>query len=119
MRLIAPFDIVKESGGQFPLSYSARNWTVLWLVLKAVGWTSAMAADPSSPPVRLTLRAGKGSFADGLISNPAFYELTMGWPIGWTEPGAPVTGFAAWLRASRGQLLRLRTAFGEEALAAL
>jgi hypothetical protein len=35
----------------------------------------------------------------------------MGWPIGWTAPGASVTEFAAWLRRSRGQFSSLLTSF--------
>jgi hypothetical protein len=31
----------------------------------------------------------------------------MGWPIGWTAPGEPVTGFAAWLQRSRIALSQL------------
>ena len=69
---------------------------------------------PSSPPVRVTYPHGKTSSLAGLISNPRFFELIMGWPIDWTAPGAPVTGFQAWLRRSRGQFSNLLTAFEAE-----
>jgi DNA (cytosine-5)-methyltransferase 1 len=52
--------------------------------------------------------------------NPQFVETLMGWPLGWTDPGAPMrsggewTGFASaatawfpWLRLMRGELSRL------------
>lgn len=83
------------------------------MILRACGWT-ATEAPPSSLPVRVSFRHGKGSFSEGLISNPAFYELIMGWVTGWTEPGRPVTGFAAWLQRSRGQLSRLLTSWEAE-----
>jgi hypothetical protein len=110
----APFDIDPSSGGQYPLSLSARNWTILWLAIKALGLDPAARGAGSSPPVRLTFRAGRGSFADTLICNPAFYERMMGWPTGWTEPGRPATAYAAWLLRSRGELSRLLTSFEAE-----
>jgi hypothetical protein len=106
IRPIRPFYTGDGDGGQFNLTLAARNWTIIWMILQACGW-QAGELNPSSPPVRVTFRHGKGSFGDGLISNPAFFEMVMGWMIGWTEPGRPVTGFAAWLRRSRGQLSRL------------
>lgn len=107
VRFRAPFDIDPSSGGQYPLSLSARNWTILWLTLKAMGLDLSTMSRGSSPPVRLTFRAGKGSFADTLICNPAFYERTMGWMKGWTDPELPATGFAVWLQRSRGAFSRL------------
>lgn len=96
----SPFYTAPTSSGQFSLSNAARTWTKLWLVLLALGWTAAMASR-SSPPVRVSFNAGNGSFLGELTSNPRFFEHVMGWPIGWTAPGEPVTGFAAWLRLSR------------------
>ena len=55
----------------------------------------------------MSFRHGQGSYPSDLISNPRFYELVMGWPIGWTRTGLPVTGFAAWLQRSRGALSAL------------
>lgn len=96
----SPFDIAQTSSGQFSLSNAARAWTKLWLVMRALGWTPLLKYR-SSLPVRVSFKFGTGSFVDGLISNPRFFEHAMGWPIGWTAPGEPVTGFAAWLQRSR------------------
>lgn len=64
---------------------------------------------PSLPPVRVSFRHGASSSLSGLTSNPRFYEHLMGWPIGWSDAAQPATGFAAWLRRSRGELSRLLT----------
>jgi hypothetical protein len=116
MRPLSPHDVAVASGGQFSLSNGARAWTALWLALRALGWTASAttATSPSSPPVRLSFKPGSACLPGGLISNPLFYELAMGWPVGWTEPGQPVTGYAAWLRRSRGQFSKLITAFDAE-----
>jgi hypothetical protein len=95
------------STGQMPLSNAARGWTAMWMVLKAMGWQASDASHPYSHPVRVTLWNGNGSLTNTLISNPSFYELIMGWPIGWTKAELAVTGFAAWLQRSRGQFLKL------------
>lgn len=97
--------IIGQSGGQVPLQNAARTWTVIWMVLMAVGWRPSSCR--SSLPVRVNLAHGATSWLSGLISNPRFYEAMMGWPIGWTDPEAQVTAFAAWLRQSRGQFSRL------------
>jgi hypothetical protein len=68
----------------------------------------------SSARARVTYEHGRSSSIGELISNPRFYELTMGWPIGWTAPEGQVTEFAAWLRRSRMQFLRLLTVFDPE-----
>lgn len=107
----SPFDVVSTSSGQYSLSNAARSWTKLWSVIQAMGMrpTSWMPVtpSPSSHQVRVSFRLGKGSYIDTLVSNPRFFELVMGWPIGWTAPGEPVTGFAAWLRQSRIQHSKL------------
>ncbi len=91
------------------MSESTRAWTSLWSTLKAVGWTATAASFRSSPPVRVSFKHGKGSSLRDLKPNPQFYEMMMGWPIGWTAPGAPVTEYAAWLQRARGQFSRLLT----------
>lgn len=102
----APFDIGPTSCGQFSLTNAARAWTHLWQLLKAMGWRP-IDTPPSSHRLRVSFKFGKGSSIDDLISNPRFFEIMMGWPIGWTAPEAPVTGFAAWLLRSRGQLSKV------------
>lgn len=110
VRTIAPVQVSHQSGGQYPLSLAARSWTVLWLLMKALGWRATMATSlQSSHPVRVSFLHGKGYLSGDLISNPRFYEMIMGWPIGWTAPGEQVTEFAAWLQRSRGALSRLLT----------
>lgn len=111
LRTVSPIDIPANSGGQYALGESARTWTSLWLLMKALGWTARMAASRSSHPVRASFKHGKTSFVGGLISNPHFYEMVMGWPIGWTAPEAPATAFAAWLQHSRGLFSRLLSDF--------
>lgn len=106
----APFYVASGSSGQFSLGNATRAWTKLWLAMLALGWRPHLTENPafrSTHQVRVSFRFGTSSFIDGLISNPRFYELMMGWPIGWTAPGAPVTGFRHWLQRSRIALSRL------------
>lgn len=112
---VAPMDISEGSCGQFSLTNSARIWASLWMVLKAVGWSAALATPPSSHPVRVSFKHGNTSFVSGLISNPQFFEMVMGWPIGWTAPERPVTAFAAWLQRSRGRFSNLLSDFDDGA----
>lgn len=114
IRLAAPPDIKQGSGGQFPVSWAARSWTALYMTLQALGIPLTAIRSSSSPPVRLSMRTGPGYLLDGLKPNPLFYEMLMGWPMFWTAPGLSVTGFAAWLRRSRGQFSRLLTDFRPE-----
>jgi hypothetical protein len=108
IRVSEPTDISDDSGGQYSLRNSARIWTQMWLALRALGWRPiSMPASPSSPRVRVSFTHGTDSFVADLISNPRFYEMTMGWPINWTAPEARVTEFAAWLQRSRGALSAL------------
>lgn len=102
--LVGPFDATHGSGGQFSLTNAARVWTHLWLALTALGATPGTTRSLSLRRVRVSFRSGPGSSLADLTSNPRFQELAMGWPIDWTAPEASVTGFAAWLRRSRGAL---------------
>lgn len=106
IRPISPFYTAATSSGQYSLTNAARAWTKLWLIMRAIGWTP-VTMPRSSHPVRVSFMLGAGSSIGGLTCNPRFCELMMGWPIGWTAPGVPVTGFAAWLRRSRGALSAL------------
>lgn len=107
IKAVKASDITEASGGQIPLQNAARCWTVVWLMLRAVGWMPG--GSPSLHPVRVNLRHGSDSSMASLIANPRFYERIMGWPTGWTAPGEQVTGFAAWLLRSRGQISKLRS----------
>lgn len=95
------------SGGQIPLLNAARTWTQLWMAMHELGWRPISVTYPSSHRVQVSFRSGAGSFQSTLTSNPHFYDWMMGWPIGWTAPGVRATGFAAWLRRSRGELSML------------
>lgn len=78
------------------------------------GMVGDIASFRSSPRVRVSFKHGKGSSLRDLTPNPQFYELMMGWPTGWTAPGAPVTAYAAWLRRARGQFSNLLTSWTPE-----
>ncbi len=106
---VSPLDIAPGSCGQFSIGNAARVWTHLFRIVGAMGLSPSTTC-PSSPPVRVSFKHGETSSLVTLISNPRFYEHAMGWPIGWTAPEEPVTGFAAWLRRSRGELSRLTSA---------
>lgn len=101
-----PHDAAETSSGQFSLTNAARAWTKTWAMLCAMGWKPGPISR-SSPLVRVSFKFGTGSYIGGLISNPQFFEHVMGWPIGWSAPGAPVTEYAAWLQRSRTELSRL------------
>lgn len=105
--LKGPFDAHQDSGGQFSLENAARVWMLLWRVLKALGIDPARMGSSCSPPVRLSLKHGRGSSTADQTSNPRFYEKVMGWPTDWNAPEARVTEFPAWLRLSRGRLSEL------------
>lgn len=104
---MSPAYISDGSGGQFSLNEATRTWTTLWTIMRSLGWSARTTMSPSLPPVRVSFRSGKGSSLIGLTFNPQFYELTMGWPIGWTDPEGSVTGFAAWLQRARSELSAL------------
>lgn len=106
VRPTSPYYTTHGSSGQFSLSNAARAWMQLWRTMRSLGWTP-VAMPPSSHPVRVSFSIGTGSSLGDLISNPRFFDLSMGWPIGWTAPGEPVTGFSVWLRRSRGALSKL------------
>lgn len=101
-----PFYKAPTSSGQFSLTNAARAWTQTWVALKGLGW-KPQPMPRSSPLVRVSFKFGTGSYIADLISNPRFFEHVMGWPIGWSAPGEPVTGYAVWLQRSRTALSRL------------
>ncbi len=86
---------------------AATAWLLIWTLLTAAGYRPP-AGDRrmclSLPQVRVMLRLGTGHCGPRPIFNPLFLEWQMGWPTGWTDPGARVTGFARWLQRSRTEL---------------
>lgn len=94
-----------QEGKQVGIKEVAIAWTLLWRASKAMGATyAAPAAFPFSHPLHLMVLAGSRLSDNALTLNPRFTDWIMGWPIGWTNPEQPVTGFAAWLRRSRTEL---------------
>lgn len=94
-----------QQGKQVGIREVAVAWTLLWRASKAMGATyTTRAAFPFSHPLHLMVLAGSRLSENGLSLNPLFTDWIMGWPIGWTNPEQPVTGFAAWLQRSRTEL---------------
>lgn len=61
----------------------------------------------STPLGRVISMGGERSFAWNRVFSPAFGELMMGWPIGWTAIDSSVMGYHHWLQRMRGELSRL------------
>jgi hypothetical protein len=59
------------------------------------------------PPTPSGPTSSPNSRTSRLRLNALFVEWLMGWPIGWTDCGSPVTGFSHWLRHSRTALSTL------------
>lgn len=94
-----------QTGSQVSIGEAGKNWSVMWRVCRAMGWTPGpMPAFPYSRPVLATIRPGSGCSPGEWTLNPAFLDWLMGWPIGWSDITQPVTAFAPWLRRSRGAL---------------
>lgn len=125
-----PSDISKRGGSQDPAKRKAGGHAVN-LEDQAEHWPPPITADdgrkvtPRSAQRQLCnvasvwpqsfarpdqpMPAG-GRYSDTRRSlNPLFVEWLMGWPIGWTDCGQPVTGFSRWLQRSRGALSTLCT----------
>lgn len=99
-----------EAKHQTQLGGAAIAWTLFWELLHSTlgpELVRMIAICPSSPPAQVTLRPGPTSSCATLGLNPRYQEMLMGWPDGWTDSASPVTGFARWLRRSRGALSRL------------
>ncbi|WP_221724658.1 hypothetical protein, partial [Ochrobactrum sp. SFR4] len=63
----------------------------------------------STHPLHISLETGARSSIGTLSFNPNFSDWLMGWPIGWTDPMQPVTGWQVWLQRMRGELSKLPT----------
>lgn len=97
-----------QVGNQVSIGEAAKNWTVFRRMAVALGWQAGPTPSfPFSRRVLATIRPGSGSSPGEWTLNPAFMEWLMGWPIGWSDITRPVTGFAPWLRRSRGALSML------------
>lgn len=88
-----------QSGKQVGIRNAAVSWTLLWDVLIASGWTPGPF--PSSHRARVSFGNGEKHSSAGPALNPAFTDLLMGWPMGWTDPLQPVTGWSQWLQRAR------------------
>lgn len=92
---------------QIGLPSSARAWSLFWdLVVAARGGRSVGLAQScrSSSQVQVLLKPGTRSSIPSPGLSPYFLEVMLGWPLGWTDPGSSVTGFARWLQRSRTAL---------------
>jgi len=92
-----------QTGSQIGLNEAVRTWTLFWLTAKALGMTGSPPPDAYrySRRLHLSLRPGTRSLAGELTFNPHFSDWIMGWPIGWSDAGQPVTEFHRWLQHSR------------------
>lgn len=68
----------------------------------------AVAGRPPSLQAREQETSGRPSSPTAQTSrprlNPAFAEWLMGWPIGWSDCGSPVTEWSLWLQQSHSWL---------------
>ena len=90
---------MNQSGSQIGIKNAAVAWTLFWDILMASGWTPGPF--PSSHRVRVIFGNGEKSSDAGPSLNPAFTDHLMGWPLGWTDPLRPVTGWSRWLQRAR------------------
>lgn len=93
-----------QKGAQIALGKAARLWTQMWLLIRS--WNAVPTGEvtfPCSRPLHLKLAAGPRSSQGILTFNPNFSDWIMGWPIGWTDPTQPVTGWSLWLQRMRGR----------------
>jgi hypothetical protein len=93
-----------QSGSQVGLKIAVAVWTMVWDIMRATGWNGTPLV--SSPRCQVTLMNGdahwKGKASRQL--NPNFTDWMMGWPMGWTDPQQPVTGWSHWLQHARGSI---------------
>lgn len=99
---------LRQVGRQVALMEVSKAWTTLWLFVKSLGFRAGlMPPYRFSLPLHVTLWPGSRYSNGTLTFNPAFSDLMMGWPIGWSDPNSQVMGFAHWLRRSRIALCRM------------
>jgi hypothetical protein len=88
-----------QKGTQIGIRNAASAWTLMWELMIAVGWEPQ--GFRSSHRFRVILLSGEKHSDMHLSLNPAFTDWMMGWPVGWTDPLRPVTGWSQWLRRAR------------------
>ena len=104
-----------RKGSQISIGKAARTFTLIWLLVRATGAVpTGRFRFPCSRPLHLNLATGPRYSPGDLSFNPNFSDWVMVWPIGWTEPGRPVTGFARWLRRSNALHSHLERRFGAQ-----
>jgi len=103
--------IPEIAGSQVGPKEEASTFSAMVMFLRAIGaWPVAQSTTArfrSSLPLLATFRRGLERSPSGQSLNPQFCEWLMGWTIGWTDAGAPVTVWSRWLRHSRTALSRL------------
>ena len=93
---------LNQVGSQIGLENQAKTWCLFWDLATAMGWKGT--SFPHSHRCRVILLNGEKRSDGTQTLNPAFTDWIMGWPIGWTDPQQPVTGWSRWLRHMRGLL---------------
>lgn len=97
-----------QVGSQISIGKAARLWTMIWMLVRACGGRPKGDFEfHSSLRLHMSLEPGGRYSAGDLTYNPSFSDWIMGWPIGWTDPTQPVTGWSAWLQRMRGALSEL------------
>jgi len=97
-----------QTGSQFGIGQAAKLWTMMYVLITSCGAIPAKGITYLySLPLHLSLTVGTRYSPGDLTFNPNFSDWLMGWPIGWTAPRQPVTGWSAWLRRMRGELSKL------------
>jgi hypothetical protein len=102
---------LNQTGSQIGLKQQGTSWCLLWDMMQAMGWTGDRFR--SSHRYRVILLNGEKHSTGALTLNPAFTDLMMGWPLGWTDPLRPGTGWSLWLRRMRIALCALNSMLDE------
>jgi len=102
-----------QTGKQVSLATASRLWTQMMVLAQALGMpVRDFGSYRFSRPLHLSLRAGTRSLPGEWTCNPNFLDWMMGWPIGWSDPMRPVTGWSLWKLRMRGALCALPLAEG-------
>lgn len=88
-----------QTGSQMGLRNQVSAWSLLLEILLAAGWKGK--SFKSTHPHRVVLLNGEKHSDSALSLNPAFTDWLMGWPVGWSDPLQPVTGWSRWQQRAR------------------